>query len=48
MFTRRSALALGLAFPGLAGLAACGPNATGGGSGGSGSEDGSASLRLAW
>ena len=48
MFTRRSALAHGLAFPGRAGLAACGPNATGGGSGGSGSEDGSASLRLAW
>ena len=48
MFTRRSALALGLAVPGLAGLAACGPNATGGGDGGGGSEDGSASLRLAW
>ena len=46
MFTRRKALALGLAVPGLAGLAACGPNTTGGG-GGSG-EDGSASLRLAW
>ncbi|GAA1485621.1 ABC transporter substrate-binding protein [Brachybacterium fresconis] len=46
MFTRRNALALGIAVPGLAGLAACGPNATGGG-GGSG-EDGSSSLRVAW
>ncbi|WP_422115872.1 ABC transporter substrate-binding protein [Brachybacterium sp. UNK5269] len=49
MFTRRSALALGLAVPGLAGLAACGPNASGGsGSGGGGGEDGSAALRLTW
>ena len=39
MFTRRSALALGLAVPGLAGLAACGPNASGG-SGGGGGEGG--------
>ncbi len=46
MFTRRSALALGLAVPGLAGLAACGPNASGGSGGGG--EDGSASLRLTW
>ncbi|GAA1489784.1 ABC transporter substrate-binding protein [Brachybacterium sacelli] len=46
MFTRRKALALGLAAPGLAGLAACGPN-TAGGSGGSG-EEGAGSLRLAW
>lgn len=48
MFTRRKALALGLAVPGIAGLAACGPNASGGSGGGGGSEDGSASLRLAW
>ncbi|GAA4518937.1 extracellular solute-binding protein [Brachybacterium paraconglomeratum] len=49
MFTRRKALALGLAVPGLAGLAACGPNASsGGGGGGGGAEDGSASLRVAW
>lgn len=48
MFTRRKALALGIAVPGLAGLAACGPNASGGGGGGGGSDDGSASLRLAW
>ena len=47
MLTRRTALALGLAVPGLAGLAACGPNATGGGGGGGG-EDGSATLRVAW
>lgn len=53
MLTRRTALTLGLAVPGLAGLTsltACGPNATsGGGSGGSdgGSAD-SGSLRLAW
>ncbi|PCC33559.1 ABC transporter substrate-binding protein [Brachybacterium alimentarium] len=47
MFTRRRALALGLAVPGLAGLAACGPNASGG-SGGGGGEDGAATLRLAW
>lgn len=47
MFTRRTALALGLAVPGLAGLAACGPNASSGGGGGGG-EDGSASLRVAW
>lgn len=50
MLTRRTALTLGLAVPGLAGLVACGPNATsGGGSGGSdgGSAD-SGSLRLAW
>jgi len=53
MLTRRTALTLGLAVPGLAGLAslaACGPNATsGGGSGGSdgGSAD-SGSFRLAW
>lgn len=47
MFTRRSALALGLTVPGLAGLAACGPNSAGG-SGGGGGETGSASLRLAW
>ncbi|MFC7374910.1 MULTISPECIES: ABC transporter substrate-binding protein [unclassified Brachybacterium] len=46
MYTRRSALALGLAAPGLAGLAACGPNASGGP--GSGGSDGDASLRLAW
>ena len=46
MLTRRTALALGLTVPGLAGLAACGPNASGGGGGGS--ADGSASLRLAW
>ncbi|WP_114856181.1 ABC transporter substrate-binding protein [Brachybacterium sp. YJGR34] len=45
MFTRRSALALGIAVPGLAGLAACGPNSSGGSGGG---DDGSASLRLAW
>lgn len=50
MFTRRKALALGLAVPGLAGLAACGPNATGGGGGGGGGgdEDGSTTLRVAW
>ena len=50
MFTRRTALALGLAVPGLAGLAACGPNASGGGGGegGGGGGDGSASLRVAW
>lgn len=49
MFTRRTALALGLAVPGLAGLAACGPNASGGGGGGGGGgEDGSATLRVAW
>ena len=51
MFTRRSALALGAAVPGLAALAACGPNATGGGGGGGGGEGGeggSASIRLAW
>ena len=49
MIDRRSALALGLAVPGLAGLAACGPNASGGtgGGGGGGSAD-SGSLRLAW
>ena len=47
MLTRRSALSLGIAVPGLTALAACGPNAAGG-SGGSGGEDGSASLRLAW
>ena len=49
MIDRRTALALGLAVPGLAGLAACGPNATGGGGGGEGggSAD-SGSLRLAW
>ncbi|MGP4917370.1 ABC transporter substrate-binding protein [Brachybacterium tyrofermentans] len=47
MVTRRSALALGLAVPGLAGLAACGPNSSGG-SGGGGGEDGAATLRLAW
>ncbi|NMA77478.1 MAG: sugar ABC transporter substrate-binding protein, partial [Actinomycetales bacterium] len=44
MLTRRTALALGVAVPGLAGLAACGPNASGGGGG----EGGSASLRVAW
>ncbi|MGP5007084.1 ABC transporter substrate-binding protein [Brachybacterium tyrofermentans] len=47
MVTRRSALALGLAVPGLAGLAACGPNASGG-SGGGGGEGGASTLRLAW
>lgn len=41
MLTRRSALALGIAVPGLTTLAACGPNA------GSG-EGGDGSLRLAW
>lgn len=46
MFSRRHALALGLAVPGLAGLAACGPNASSGGDDSGG--DGSASLRLAW
>src|SRR5690606_2724991 len=46
--TRRSALSLGIAVPGLTALAACGPNASGGSGGGSGGEDGSASLRLAW
>ncbi|MGP9707224.1 ABC transporter substrate-binding protein [Brachybacterium sp. AOP24-D1-21] len=48
MLTRRSALSLGIAVPGLTALAACGPNASGGSGGGSGGEDGSASLRLAW
>ena len=48
MFTRRSALALGLAVPGLAGLAACGPNASGGSGSGGGGEDDAASLRLTW
>ena len=49
MLTRRTALTLGLAVPGLAGLAACGPNASSGSSGsdGGGSAD-SGSLRLAW
>jgi len=47
MLSRRSALSLGIAVPGLAALAACGPNASGG-TGGGGGEDGSASLRLAW
>ncbi|HEX7350421.1 ABC transporter substrate-binding protein [Brachybacterium sp.] len=47
MLTRRSALSLGIAVPGLAALAACGPNASGG-TGGGGGEDGSASLRVAW
>ena len=48
MYTRRSALALGLAVPGLAGLAACGPNASGGSSGGEEGSADSGSLRLAW
>jgi len=48
MINRRSALALGLAVPGLAGLAACGPNSTGGGGGEGGGSADSGSLRLAW
>ena len=48
MIDRRTALALGLAVPGLAGLAACGPNASGGGSGGGDGDADSGSLRLAW
>ncbi|MGY5765235.1 ABC transporter substrate-binding protein [Brachybacterium sp. DNPG3] len=47
MFSRRHALALGLAVPGLAGLAACGPNATSSSDSGD-SGDGTSSLRLAW
>ncbi|MFC0672723.1 ABC transporter substrate-binding protein [Brachybacterium hainanense] len=47
MFTRRQTLALGLAVPGLAALAACGPNAAGGGGGGA-DADGTSSLRLTW
>src|SRR5690625_6616633 len=45
MINRRHALALGLAVPGAAALASCGPNA-----GGGGAEEGSGSsaIRLAW
>src|SRR5699024_6929355 len=46
MLTRRTALTLGLTVPGLVGLAACGPNASS--RGGGGSRHGAASLRLAW
>ncbi len=50
MLSRRSTLALGMAVPGLAALAACGPNASGGSGsgGGDGGDASSASLRLAW
>ena len=51
MINRRHALALGLAVPGAAALASCGPNASGGsgGDGGGGDEgSGSSAIRLAW
>lgn len=52
MINRRHALALGLAVPGAAALASCGPNASGGGGddGGGGGDEGSGSsaIRLTW
>src|SRR5699024_9180529 len=45
MINRRHALALGLAVPGAAALASCGPNA---GGGGAEEGSGSAAIRLAW